>query len=80
MCSSDLVVAFFLGLAVEVIARFGAPFVDRFVPGPLVNWFRRSARARRAESAAPAAPVGEDGRSWTASSAAPRTGDGRNEG
>ncbi|WP_246821630.1 hypothetical protein, partial [Brachybacterium sp. HMSC06H03] len=74
------VVAFFLGLAVEVIARFGAPFVDRFVPGPLVNWFRRSARARRAESAAPAAPVGEDGWSWTTSSAAPRTGDGRNQG
>ena len=74
------VVAFFLGLAVEVIARFGAPFVDRFVPGPLLNWFRRSARARRAESAAPAAPVGEDGRSWTTSSAAPRTGDGRNQG
>lgn len=74
------VVAFFLGLAVEVIARFGAPFVDRFVPDPLVNWFRRSARARRAGSAAPAAPVGEDGRSWTTSSAEPRTGDGRNQG
>lgn len=41
-------VAFFLGLLVEVLARFGAPFVDRFVPGVLVNWFRRSARARRA--------------------------------
>lgn len=74
------VVAFFLGLAVEVIARFGAPFVDRFVPDPLVNWFRRSARARRTGSAAPAAPVGEDGRSWTTSSAEPRTGDGRNQG
>lgn len=74
------VVAFLLGLAVEVIARFGAPFVDRFVPDPLVNWFRRSARARRAGSAAPAAPVGEDGRSWTTSSAEPRTGDGRNQG
>lgn len=42
-------VAFFLGLVVEVLARFGAPFVDRFVPGMLVNWFRRSARARRAD-------------------------------
>ncbi|HEX7352036.1 hypothetical protein [Brachybacterium sp.] len=45
-------VAFFLGLVIEAIARFGAPFVDRFVPGVLVNWFRRSARARRAEQAA----------------------------
>ena len=44
-------VAFFLGLMVEVTARFGAPFVDRFVPGVLVNWFRRSARARRTPSA-----------------------------
>jgi len=43
-------VAFFLGLMVEVVARFGAPFVDRFVPGVLVNWFRRSARARHAPS------------------------------
>ncbi|AXK45893.1 hypothetical protein [Brachybacterium saurashtrense] len=51
-------VAFFLGLWVEVLARFGAPFVDRFVPGLLVNWFRRSARARRA-SAAQAAGDGE---------------------
>lgn len=42
-------VAFFIGLMVEVLARFGAPFVDRFVPGVLVNWFRRSARARRTE-------------------------------
>ncbi|MGP9539502.1 hypothetical protein ACT3SP_15960 [Brachybacterium sp. AOP43-C2-M15] len=45
------VVAFFLGVLVEVLARFGAPFVDRFVPGLLVNWFRRSARARRAAGA-----------------------------
>ncbi|WP_394215421.1 hypothetical protein [Brachybacterium vulturis] len=45
-------VAFFLGLLVEVLARFGAPFVDRFVPGMLVNWFRRSARARRASPGA----------------------------
>jgi len=45
-------VAFFLGLVIEAIARFGAPFVDRFVPGVLVNWFRRSTRARRAEQAA----------------------------
>lgn len=43
------VVAFFIGLLVEVLARFGAPFVDRFVPGMLVNWFRRSARTRRAD-------------------------------
>ncbi|MGP9681979.1 hypothetical protein [Brachybacterium sp. AOP3-A1-3] len=43
------VVAFFIGLMVEALARFGAPFVDRFVPGPLVNWFRRSARRRRAD-------------------------------
>lgn len=42
-------VAFFVGLLVEALARFGAPFVDRFVPGLLVNWFRRSARARRAD-------------------------------
>jgi len=42
-------VAFCLGLWVELLARFGAPFVDRFVPGLLVNWFRRSARARRAD-------------------------------
>lgn len=46
-------VAFFLGLMVEVMARFGAPFVDRFVPGVLVNWFRRSAQARRARSDSP---------------------------
>ncbi|WP_157773387.1 hypothetical protein [Brachybacterium vulturis] len=45
-------VAFFIGLLVEVLARFGAPFVDRFVPGVLVNWFRRSARARRASAGA----------------------------
>ena len=43
------VVAFFLGALVELLARFGAPFVDRFVPGMLVNWFRRSARKRRAD-------------------------------
>ncbi|ASK65267.1 hypothetical protein CFK39_04835 [Brachybacterium avium] len=41
-------VAFFIGVLVEVLARFGAPFADQFVPGVLVNWFRRSARARRA--------------------------------
>lgn len=53
------VVAFFVGLALEAISRFGAPFVDRYVPGPAVNWFRRSARARRAAlaPAAPAAPA-----------------------
>ncbi|MDN5820657.1 MAG: hypothetical protein L0H39_04125, partial [Brachybacterium sp.] len=45
-------VAFFIGLLVEVLARFGAPFVDRLVPGVLVNWFRRSARARRASPGA----------------------------
>ncbi|MDN6304181.1 MAG: hypothetical protein L0J57_14215, partial [Brachybacterium sp.] len=45
-------VAFFIGLLVEALARFGAPFVDRFVPGLLVNWFRRSARARRADKMA----------------------------
>lgn len=45
-------IAFFIGLTVEALARFGAPFVDRFVPGVLVNWFRRSARTRRAESQA----------------------------
>ena len=55
-------VAFFVGVLVEVLARFGAPFVDRFVPGVLVNWFRRSARARRAEGGpgtdqAPLGPV-----------------------
>ena len=48
------VVAFVIGLAVEVLARFGAPFADRFVPGVLVNWFRRSARARRADGTATA--------------------------
>lgn len=55
------VVAFFLGAVIEAISRFGAPFVDRFVPGFLVNWFRRSARARRAEQApaADAAPSSE---------------------
>lgn len=42
-------VAFFIGLMVEVLARFGAPFVDRFVPGLFVNWFRRSARKRRTD-------------------------------
>ena len=46
--------AFVIGLAVEVLARFGAPFADRFVPGVLVNWFRRSARARRADGTATA--------------------------
>ncbi|MDN6401311.1 MAG: hypothetical protein L0K01_12820, partial [Brachybacterium sp.] len=45
-------VAFFIGLLVEALARCGAPFVDRFVPGLLVNWFRRSARARRADKMA----------------------------
>lgn len=56
------VVAFFLGAVIEAISRFGAPFVDRFVPGVLVNWFRRSARARRTEqaSAADAAAPSED--------------------
>ena len=49
-------IAFFIGLTVEVLARFGAPFVDRFVPGILVNWFRRSARTRRAESQAAPTP------------------------
>ena len=42
-------VAFVIGALVEVLARFGAPFVDRFLPGVLVNWFRRSARARRTD-------------------------------
>jgi hypothetical protein len=55
------VVAFVVGLAVEATARFGAPFVDRFVPGVLVDWFRRSARARRAAEA-PTSQVGDDGR------------------
>src|SRR5699024_10242622 len=32
-------IAFFIGLTVEVLVRFGAPFVDLFVPGILVNWF-----------------------------------------
>jgi hypothetical protein len=41
-------IAFCVGLLVEMLARFGAPFVDRFVPGVLVNWFRRTERARRA--------------------------------
>lgn len=49
------VVAFFIGLIVEVLARFGAPFVDRFIPGVLVNWFRRSDRKRR-EAGADRAP------------------------
>lgn len=51
------VIAFLIGAVVEVISRFGAPFVDRFVPGFLVNWFRRSARARRAEQTAPEGPT-----------------------
>lgn len=45
------VVAFFHGLVIEAIARFGAPFVDRYVPRMLVSWFRRSARRRRAAAA-----------------------------
>src|SRR5699024_5968086 len=49
-------IAFFIGLTVEVLARFGAPLVDRFGPGILVNWFRRSARTRRAESQAAPTP------------------------
>lgn len=44
-------VAFVIGAGIEVIARFGAPFVDRFVPGVLVNWFRRSEQRRRAAAA-----------------------------
>src|SRR5699024_1798377 len=45
-------IAFFFGRTVEVLARCGAPFVDWFVHGILVNWYRRSARTRRAESQA----------------------------
>lgn len=51
--------AFVIGAVIEAISQFGAPFVDRFVPGFLVNWFRRSARARRTEqgrAGGPAAP------------------------
>ena len=51
--------AFVIGAVIEVVSRFGAPYVDRFVPGLLVNWFRRSARARRIERGSgegPAAP------------------------
>ncbi len=47
-------VAFIIGAIVEVLARFGAPFVDRFIPGVLVNWFRRSERKRREAGADPA--------------------------
>lgn len=49
-------VAFFLGAMVELLARFAAPFVDRFLPGVLVNWFRRTDRARRSAAAAAPAP------------------------
>ena len=49
-------VAFVIGAIVELLARFVAPLVDRFVPGVLLGWFRRSERLRRAETAASNTP------------------------
>lgn len=60
------IAAFFLGAVVELISRFGAPFVDRFVPGLLVDWFRRSARKRRAADGTAAHGATADGAAPTA--------------
>lgn len=49
-------VAFVIGAIVELLARFVAPLVDRFVPRVLLGWFRRSERLRRAETAASNTP------------------------